>query len=245
MDQPEQHDPESMTICNECVSNVTNFYAFKQKVLNVQNVLTQEEADMITKHVMIDDQSFIIQQSMMPIELEKTAVLEVVDLHADEHQTHRYQRPTTHRMHRLQPTDEISADEDTTVILNGTMEHVRHQQTVHTVSSPKRLKRTHNVTNDSSEKFSLQVYECLVCPAVLGDILQLNDHIQQHDDIRCKVCMRNFQRYANLKRHFASMHSKPKPFVCDMCGLGFSFSVNLQRHAELHYDKKIKTTTKH
>lgn len=83
-------------------------------------------------------------------------------------------------------------------------------------------------------KVSVQVYECLVCPAVLTDITQLNEHTASHVLLKCKMCKRDFQRYANLKRHFSDKHCKPKPFVCDICGLGFSFSINLQKHASSH-----------
>ena len=92
----------------------------------------------------------------------------------------------------------------------------------------------------NTEKITIQMNECLICPAILADILQLKDHIDAHVDIKCKACGRQFARYSNLKRHFNSTHSKPKPFQCDLCGLGFNFSVNLQSHAALHYTGKIR-----
>lgn len=95
--------------------------------------------------------------------------------------------------------------------------------------------------NPTMERFTIQMNECLICPAVLGDILQLKDHIDEHTEINCKACNRQFARYSNLKRHFNSIHSKPKPFQCDICGLDFNFSVNLQAHAALHYNGKIRT----
>lgn len=91
-----------------------------------------------------------------------------------------------------------------------------------------------------TEKITIQMNECLICPAILADILQLKDHIDAHVEIKCKACGRKFARYSNLKRHFNSTHSKPKPFQCDLCGLGFNFSVNLQSHAALHYTGKIR-----
>lgn len=96
------------------------------------------------------------------------------------------------------------------------------------------------VDSTPTEKMTIQMNECLICPAILGDILQLKDHIDAHTNIHCKACGRQFARYSNLKRHFNSMHSKPKPFQCDLCGIGFNFSVNLQSHAALHYSGKIR-----
>lgn len=93
---------------------------------------------------------------------------------------------------------------------------------------------------DNIEKVIIQMNECLICPAILGDILELKDHIEAHTDIKCKACKRQFARYSNLKRHFNGVHSKPKPFQCDLCGLGFNFSVNLQAHAALHYSGKLR-----
>lgn len=104
-------------------------------------------------------------------------------------------------------------------------------------TSSKRSKASGN----SNEKVTIQMNECLICDSVLNDIHQLDNHIISHKSkINCKICLRVFARYSNLKRHFMSMHSKPKPFQCDLCGLGFSFSVNLQAHAELHYSGKIR-----
>lgn len=90
---------------------------------------------------------------------------------------------------------------------------------------------------DKNEKITIQINECLICPADLGDILQLKNHIDAHKIITCKVCGRQFGRYSNLKRHFNANHTKPKPFQCDICGLAFNFSVNLQTHAQIHYKK--------
>lgn len=103
-------------------------------------------------------------------------------------------------------------------------------------------KRSKAAAIDNSEKVTTQMNECLVCPAILSDIIDLNTHILTHKSIVCKTCKRLFARYSNLKRHFNSAHSKPKPFQCDICGLGFSFSINLQAHAEIHYTKNIRMT---
>lgn len=111
-------------------------------------------------------------------------------------------------------------------------------------SSPKQPhKKTKLKVQVQTERFTLQINECLICPAILGDILQLKEHIEAHQHIKCKACHRQFVRYSNLKRHFNAVHSKPKPFICDICGLGFNFSVNLQSHASLHYSGKIQNET--
>lgn len=126
---------------------------------------------------------------------------------------------------------------------------------VSTIASPQKRSAEHDADTEPTKKgktlmknalkkVALQVNECIICPAVLSDILELANHTNTHDVLRCKVCYRGFQRFSNLKRHFLVSHSKPKPFVCDLCGLGFSFSVNLQAHAELHYSGIIKAKNK-
>lgn len=106
-------------------------------------------------------------------------------------------------------------------------------------TNEKQSHKKNKIDDTISERITIQMNECLICPAILGDILQLKDHIDAHTNIKCKACNRQFARYSNLKRHFNSVHSKPKPFQCDICHLGFNFSVNLQAHAQLHYSGKI------
>lgn len=219
-----------MTVCNECVSNVSLFFAFKQKVLNAQSTLSQndekpgvqDDADGMVIRVTETSDSLIIEHD----DNDHQQIYQVLNLDAEK---------KDQQVYHIVDDDDPSGPTIATV---SSKNKVTQPATTQNATKRKRP-AANNVTNN--EKFSLQVYECLVCPSVLGDILELNEHVAQHTDIRCKVCQRDFQRYANLKRHFASTHSKPKPFVCDLCGLGFSFSINLQRHADLHYGQKIKT----
>lgn len=64
---------------------------------------------------------------------------------------------------------------------------------------------------------------------------KVEKHIQNFDEI--------FLWYSNLQRHFNSVHSKPKPFVYDWCGLGFNFAINFQSHTALHSSGKIENNT--
>lgn len=257
-------DKDSMTICNECVLNVNNFYAFKHKVINVQTVLNEQNVLQTTPNQYNvgtnTNESIIIhhQHGEYPIELDESGILEVVDLQAiekdiDETQIDPLETYSEHIYGQRNRDGDFGTNRapTTAVVVIDNYENIQlisgNEEIIHEIDdlvpAVKRAKKS--TGNDLSEKFSLQVNECLICPSVLGDILQLSEHIQNHELIRCKVCMRRFQRYANLKRHFASVHSKPKPFVCDICGLGFSFSVNLQAHAALHYAGKIKVKPKH
>lgn len=222
-------EQNNSTICNECVLNVNNFYAFKQKVLNIQEILQEQQS---TCNVESELHENIIRCS----ESKETIILHTDELSND-------LETSTLDMEIIEKdegTDIIVVDDYTEVSMANDDVFETKEDIIDEPELPVKRSKKLISNAENGEKFSLQVNECLICPSVLGDILQLNNHIQNHDVIRCKVCMRLFQRYANLKRHFSSMHSKPKPFICDICGLGFSFSVNLQAHANLHYSGKIK-----
>lgn len=219
----------SKSICSECVLNVSNFYTFKKKILEAQDFLgalsviesesTDEKSEEIDNYVAIEGTDDLIQileeEHLRPSDVNET----------EEYIVESDSQPSNESLEQIQVVDKNqrkryrSSDKNSTQTIN---------------------KRTKASCTDSTEKITIQMNECLICPAVLNDIHQLDNHITAHKDIICKGCLRAFARYSNLKRHFMLVHSKPKPFQCDLCGLGFSFSVNLQAHAELHYSGKIR-----
>lgn len=168
----------------------------------------------------------VIEMEEEHIEDENYALHEIITEHGNE----------VSEVHQRLPVERNKAKQIDSPNKQGGNQNKRPADTSANRLANKRMK----VEQNQGEKITLQTNECLICPAVLDDILQLNDHIVQHTIIKCKACNRSFARYSNLKRHFNVVHSKPKPFVCDICGLGFSFSVNLQAHASLHYSGKIR-----
>lgn len=200
----------STSICNECVLNINNFYTFKKRVLEAQDLIST----LGTKNELNNDETieYVTEEAMDPlvdIDTENTEVADKINLNSDAVELNYHVR----------------------------VENAKKRSNDATArGANKKPKIDANV----SEKVRIQMNECLICPAILPDILQLKDHIDTHSVIKCKACYRQFARYSNLKRHFNSIHSKPKPFQCDLCGLGFFFSCNLQAHAALHYSGKIK-----
>lgn len=219
----------SASVCSECVLNVANFYTFKKKILEAHDFLDAlsvvESADEKS-----DDE---LGQRSIAVE----GADELIQMLDEEHL-----RPSDDN-----ETEEYIVESDSQQSSNESSEQIQHfvdeNQGKRSRSSDRNnstsSKRT-KASNDSTEKVTIQMNECLICPSILEDIHQLDNHIISHKKINCKICLRDFARYSNLKRHFMSVHSKPKPFQCDLCGLGFSFSVNLQAHAELHYSGKIR-----
>ena len=246
------------SICNECVFNVNNFYSFKKKVVNAQTLLKEQSN---TRIIEIDDQLkedeestldenieddkddsiqvFMINESEDSLSID--GELEEQVLESDTLDDQNLEEEITEEIqliHEEQSLNESDADREE--VAHGSKKRV-------TLQSPHRAKKEklmEKSKSDASGKIGLQVYECLICPSVLNDILDLNEHTSRHDEFKCKVCLRIFRRYSNLKRHFQTSHSKPKPFVCDECGCGFLFSANLQVHAALHYSGKIVTKHK-
>lgn len=203
--------------------SVANFYTFKKKILDAQELLgaltesTDEKSDELGHYISVEAADDLIQileeDHLRPSDYDET---EEYIVESDSQQSSNESSDQ-----QIQHVDEAQEKRARSSATNST--------------SNKRSKSS----SDSNEKVTIQMNECLVCPAILDDIHQLDNHVTSHKEINCKICHRFFARYSNLKRHFMSVHSKPKPFQCDLCGLGFSFSVNLQTHAELHYSGKI------
>lgn len=221
--------------------NVNNFYTFKHKILAAQKALA--ECAVIETDDDVD--LFGMKDNEMHDEYEQMD--KRVEINEFDEQT------PTNDGDKSQETDDevevIHVQDDCDGIYTSTESTVNaspQKTQIDAVAVTKRRNPCKRKKVDdplTAIKVAVQVNECLICPAVLADILELNEHAAAHISMDCKVCKRSFGRYSNLKRHFVTAHSKPKPFVCDICGLGFSFSVNLQTHASLHYSGKIQNKT--
>lgn len=213
--------------------NVSNFYNFKKKIISAQDFLNSCSAN---------------GECIYEQEEEHEEALEVS---SEECNTSDQPMAEDH----LEPLSPSEEDQVELVSLSNVIEQTDNAANgnllTELITLPQKRKPNKNTargqnkrnkvpTADDSPKVTIQMNECLVCPSILGDIIELNTHILTHENIVCKSCKRTFARYSNLKRHFNSAHSKPKPFQCDICGIGFSFSINLQTHAEIHYQKNIR-----
>lgn len=239
----------STSICNECVLNINSFYTFKKRILEAQELINS--LPQTNEHHNLDSGEEIFEENdEFELELELNGEEgdddEEYEIHQIENVSSHDETNEEHLRHDVQM--ESSSSQESAVVVRSTLldnANKRPKISMVSASSPSKLshKKAKLSTQLETERFTLQMNECLICPAVLNDILKLKDHIDSHEQIECKVCHRQFVRYSNLKRHFNAVHSKPKPFICDICGLGFNFSVNLQQHASLHYSGKIQNET--
>lgn len=109
------------------------------------------------------------------------------------------------------------------------------QQTSPTSSQGSRLstirKRRKNKTSAEDAKFS-----CDICGRGFVRLYNKKSHMERHNPQRAKDhncpeenCDREFERKADLDRHYKSVHAKLKDQMCPHCGKGFSRPDTLQR----------------
>lgn len=68
------------------------------------------------------------------------------------------------------------------------------------------------------------------CEKVFEKQANLKSHLKSHADERnfvCHDCNATFRRSHDLKRHYRSIHSEVKPYLCSQCRKGFSRQVCL------------------
>ncbi|GFY43169.1 zinc finger protein 26 [Trichonephila inaurata madagascariensis] len=105
----------------------------------------------------------------------------------------------------------------------------------------------HRTLIDSSGKFKGQKFidnlelgnfnkirfECLVCPYVTDQYLDIRKHIAGHSRFKCTYCDSTFSRKETLKTHM-NRHTGEKPFVCDLCPQKFSHPYSRYLHRKSH-----------
>ncbi|XP_026140803.1 zinc finger protein 709-like [Carassius auratus] len=64
-----------------------------------------------------------------------------------------------------------------------------------------------------------------------------NKHLQKHPALNahtCPFCPHTFSNAQKLRNHQQEWHHSTMPFICDICGKGFSSAVILKRHGVVH-----------
>jgi len=99
------------------------------------------------------------------------------------------------------------------------------------------LRNNHLTTHTDERKF-----QCHLCAQRFKTTGNLNAHLAScHDPeetglfkrFKCQFCPKTFRFPAQIMQH-ERVHTKEKPFNCDLCGKGFSVKCNLKAHLETH-----------
>lgn len=118
--------------------------------------------------------------------------------------------------------------------------HCRNYRTMY----PKILE-SHNQTHQN-----LKQYKCDVCDKRFNQISQLKNHAVIHIDKsiaevptwakpkQCDICHKMFSDSKSLKKHVQAIHSKLKPYICQVCGHQSARKAMLQLHVRQHTGEK-------
>lgn len=87
--------------------------------------------------------------------------------------------------------------------------------------------------NKSHEKALGLKFACEECNVFFDSSTKLNVHKREQHSSKggfwCEICSRNF---ANLRSHHLIVHTRLRPFVCDLDGKSFAKMHGLNRHIE-------------
>ncbi|KAG8176224.1 hypothetical protein JTE90_008128 [Oedothorax gibbosus] len=98
------------------------------------------------------------------------------------------------------------------------------------------------IDNTQRGDFNKIRFECLLCPYVTDNYLQIRGHVSSHTRFKCNYCEATFSRKDTLKTH-VNRHTGEKPFVCDVCNLQFSHPYSRYLHRKTHHpDSKLSSS---
>ena len=111
---------------------------------------------------------------------------------------------------------------------------------------PKMLE-AHNQTHQNLKQF-----KCDICSKGFNQMSQLKNHAVIHLDKfseyapiptwakpkQCDICQKMFSDSKSLKKHVQAIHSKLKPYICQVCGHQSARKAMLQLHVRQHTGEK-------
>ena len=105
-----------------------------------------------------------------------------------------------------------------------------------------------NIDENDKRHYEKHIHQeeriCDTCGKVYKCDKRWYRHLQMHRDVKnknlyvCKICGKVITTRIQLKAHVRQVHSKERPFVCEICGKSFKFHRFLIRHRYIHTDDK-------
>ena len=75
-------------------------------------------------------------------------------------------------------------------------------------------------------------WTCNNCNKTFESELDIENHLllKNCEELKCKICEKEFTLSYNLKQHIKDKHSNPTKFNCEKCGKSFSYKRSLTKH---------------
>ena len=108
-----------------------------------------------------------------------------------------------------------------------------------------KILRAHSQTHEN-----LRQFKCDVCSKGFNQMSQLKNHVVTHLDKtiaevpswakpkQCDICQKVFSDSKSLKKHVQAIHSKLKPYICNVCNHKSARKAMLQLHMRQHTGDK-------
>ena len=108
-----------------------------------------------------------------------------------------------------------------------------------------RLLAVHHQTHENKKQFA-----CDTCGKTFNQLTQLKNHLVTHLDKnlaelptwakpkQCDICQKMFSDSKSLKKHVQAIHSKLKPYICNVCNHKSARKAMLQLHMRQHTGDK-------
>ncbi|GBP42755.1 Zinc finger protein 208 [Eumeta japonica] len=107
-----------------------------------------------------------------------------------------------------------------------------------------------NISGRSSVKIDISELACKLCRIEMDDLDSVIDHmVSDHDakydrtvkhylvpfklsdeEMGCLECEKTYRFYGTLLAHVYKVHIRTKSFICEICGQGFTFKLNMDSH---------------
>ena len=83
----------------------------------------------------------------------------------------------------------------------------------------------------------IPAHKCSKCDQIFNFKEELRTHKKSHTQVICSECGKMFNDNSHLRDH-SLVHSDIRPFICDICGKGFTRLVLLNAHSSNTHSKK-------